>query len=241
MPLPSDPLVLRGGCNCGAIRYRVSVPEFASRPIHFGFPPEAADDPSTPRLPLICTDHCNDCRTATSSILPSWILTPADMYAISCLPRPPREAGENDGTGPFEMPMLPLAPRKPAADSERPPYVPAHDLLRGAQGTRGTWLQLYVSRDRFSGTGKPMRTVRSFCGRCGTNLTYLADPMPYGFPDMIDVILGTVDRADLEKEWMQPERQLWWNNGIPWVKEMVGGMSGQKHPIYSPAEIVEEP
>ena len=37
---------------------------------------------------------------------------------------------------------------------------------------------------------------------------------------MVDIVLGTIDRQDLDKELMAPERQLWWDCGIDWVKSM---------------------
>ncbi|KAH8888963.1 hypothetical protein GQ53DRAFT_748508 [Thozetella sp. PMI_491] len=238
MPLPNEAIAIRGGCNCGAIRYRIAVPEFSKRPLHFSFPPEAASDPSTPRMPFVCTDHCNDCRSATSALLPCWILTPADMMTISCLPMADGTYESDEMTAPFGMPKLALAPRDAAEDENRPPYEPAREVLRGAKGTRGTWLRQYASRDMPDHMIK--RSVRSFCGRCGSHLSYVIDPTPLNMLDTVDVVLGTVDRADLEREWMQPERQLWWELGIPWVQEMVNHLPGDKHPIYKLDEAVKE-
>lgn len=51
-------------------------------------------------------------------------------------------------------------------------------------------------------------------------------------PRMLDIWLGTVDRDDLEKEWMRPERMLWCEKGIDWIRDMArngaGGVS--EHP-----------
>ena len=179
-------------------------------------------DPTTPRMPFICTDMCNDCRSATSSLIPAWICVPAEMVSLSCLrrddpaqpPEPKTEAG---------FPKLALA---------------ARPWLSGASDTAGTHLKLFASRDSPESSVKTI--VRSFCGRCGTNMFYVADPMPFGFPEMIDVILGTVDRADLEKEYMRPERQLWWDYGIPWVKDLVKGFPGPKHPEFTPTEMIQK-
>ncbi len=44
--------------------------------------------------------------------------------------------------------------------------------------------------------------------------------MGEGFPEIFDVILGTLDREDLEKEWMAPDRHCWWSCGINWVQDL---------------------
>src|SRR5512142_470016 len=87
MPLSEASFTLNGGCNCGAVRYRIAVPPLADRPVHYSYPAAAASDPATPRLPVSVTDHCNSCRSATASILPAWLLVPRAMVTISCLPR----------------------------------------------------------------------------------------------------------------------------------------------------------
>ncbi|KAL7954528.1 hypothetical protein V8C34DRAFT_294143 [Trichoderma compactum] len=49
MPLPHEPITIHGGCNCGAVRYRINVPSFEQRPLHFVHAPEEASDPTPPR------------------------------------------------------------------------------------------------------------------------------------------------------------------------------------------------
>ena len=54
--------------------------------------------------------------------------------------------------------------------------------------------------------------------------------MVEGYPDIYDVVLGTLDRGDFEKGWVQPERHVWWECGVGWVQEMVkGGLGGPRH------------
>ena len=61
-----------------------------------------------------------------------------------------------------------------------------------------------------------------------------------GFPDIFDVVLGTFDREDLQKDWLKPDRQLWWDYGIEWVQKMTsGGLSIPRHPTSKPNEFVE--
>ena len=35
------------------------------------------------------------------------------------------------------------------------------------------------------------------------------------WPTMLDIWLGTVDREDLERDYMSPERMLWCEKGVP--------------------------
>lgn len=53
---------------------------------------------------------------------------------------------------------------------------------------------------------------------------------------MVDILVGTVDRADLEKEWMKPQRELWWDMGIPWIQELASDgtvkMDMPRHPLW---------
>lgn len=64
--------------------------------------------------------------------------------------------------------------------------------------------------------------------------------MPEGWPDMLDVVLGSVDKECLDDESLVPERQLWWDYGVEWVKGLtsdgVGGLP--KHPSYKVDEFV---
>ena len=52
--------------------------------------------------------------------------------------------------------------------------------------------------------------VRTFCGLCGTPLTFQADALP----DEIDVTIGSLDHP----EQMAPRDQLWVSDRLPWIK-----------------------
>lgn len=55
---------------------------------------------------------------------------------------------------------------------------------------------------------KPSRGVtRRFCARCDTGVTYPRPPLPEGWPDLFDFVLGTMNRED------------WDTEGIGWIKE----------------------
>lgn len=81
------------------------------------------------------------------------------------------------------------------------------------------------------------KSTRSFCGRCGTPVGYTHKPMPSGWLEMLDIVLGTIDRGDLDSEAMAPERSLWWDMGVPWVRNLVGGECAElpEHPLTNVA------
>jgi len=78
---------------------------------------------------------------------------------------------------------------------------------------------------------------RGFCENCGTMICYRGTGgLPESWPDMVDILLGTVDREDLEKGWLKPQREIWWDMGIPWVRDLVRGGTQKeglsRHPLW---------
>ena len=72
---------------------------------------------------------------------------------------------------------------------------------------------------------------------------YVGDPvvMPDGWSDCIDIMLGTIDREQLDQPWMAPERELNFNDGISWAKAVaVKGLPGPKHPTGLFGQFVDE-
>lgn len=128
--------------------------------------------------------------------------------------------------------IRPAPPHSPKVEHNDGPWVPAMEVLKAdGSGAEGSTLCFYGS--------SPKRS-RTFCGHCGTNLTYTVFPMVEGWPDLFDTLLGTVDREDVEKEWMAPERQCWWSKGVPWVQKLVdGGLGIPRHPTVKLGEIIE--
>jgi len=59
-----------------------------------------------------------------------------------------------------------------------------------------------------SGTRSSPQVLRTFCGTCGTSLTYQHDDSP----DTIDVTTATLDRPDL----YPPAREIWIEDAIAW-------------------------
>jgi hypothetical protein len=221
MPLPPDAFTIAGGCNCGAIRYKVAIASLKERPLH---PHPTSEDKV--HLPFVCIDHCNDCRRANGAVLGMVICAPIDMITSSLVVRSKASLSAEPSM------------RKPgdASREERGPWVPAEtqfvsDVALANNDSFLTFFDSSVGRRRW------------FCSRCGTNVAYLAFPMPDGWPvNMLDIFLGTVDRADLEDEVLSPERQLWWGRGIKWVQELSSGGVGSlpKHPSSKVDEIVQE-
>ena len=189
MPLPPEPLTLQGGCNCRAIRYKIDIPAISDRPLHFPKPSDSNQEKV--HLPMIVVDHCNDCRRATGSILPFGICTPISMGSTSCTAR-------SDST---------KQPKSGAVQSAGP-WLPAKEIFKSSAASANTLLTFYESSE-----GRK----RSFCGRCGTDLAYSIFSTPEGWPEMLDLVLGTIDREFLGGSNLVPERQLWWDCGVDWI------------------------
>ncbi|KAF4547442.1 Hypothetical protein D9617_42g090290 [Elsinoe fawcettii] len=63
---------------------------------------------------------------------------------------------------------------------------------------------------------------RTFCGRCGSTLAYAYDEnekSPYG--SIMNITVGTLDRDSLGSEGFRVDRQGWWDDGIPWIKNLL--------------------
>ena len=215
MPLPDSPLTIHGGCNCRAIRYEINIPALSNRPFH------PYSDNSV-RLPFIVVCHCNDCRRASGTLTLAGICNPTEFLRISLLPRS------------SPLPSLQQTRVEPQNDDAERPWVPARDVFKPSN-------VLIAPSDSFLASYKPSEGVtRTFCARCGTNVTYSRHPMPEGWPEMLDILMGTVDREDLERDELRPERHVWWDKGIGWVRALFsegdGGMP--KHPLAKLTDVI---
>ena len=87
---------------------------------------------------------------------------------------------------------------------------------------------------------------RWFCSRCGTMVAYSVDPgvipAEWSWPTMLDIWLGTVDREDIEKDYMSPERMLWCDKGVPWIRRLARSGAGgiPEHPLTKIDKLVED-
>lgn len=189
--LPDAATTLRGGCGCGAVRYTMRIPDLASRPIFL----KAGDSKGQGdlRYPLMLVCHCNDCRRATGSLTSPATMCPVIYITFSLLKRPV------DG---HDVGVI-------AEGKVQRLDVDAANAVKQTDATRQTYLQHYQSP-----TQKPVN--RTFCGRCGTPTGNCYYPLPGPFLPSFDILLGTLDRDDLEK--VRPDRHFWWESGVGWVQ-----------------------
>jgi len=216
---PRTPFSLHGGCNCRAIRYTLNIPAVSERPVLSHA--HESNGQGDIHYPLVCLDHCNDCRRATGSCVMIWIIVPRNLATMSFLKK--STAKPWDGR------------RVEVQDEERIEIPGSVACLRNDE-TADTFMSYFNS--------SPER-VRTFCSRCGTNISYACHPMPADLLPTVDILLGTVDREDMEKYSIQPDRHLWWNYGVDWIRRLVSdgdkSLSGseeglKRHPIYKVEE-----
>ena len=102
------------------------------------------------------------------------------------------------------------------AKAHRGPERAAADVFSGKLTNEGekTPLSFFESSEG---------NLRSFCSICGTNLTFFDKRMP----GIMDILLGTVDREHLESD-IVPERHLWLDLGLSWVKSWLERGDGGK-------------
>lgn len=246
--MPKEAFDITGGCNCGAIRYRIAVPEFSKRPLAFTLGPNPdPSDPNAIRLPHAAACHCNDCRSATAGLAMNYLVLPADFMTVSALPRDNADESVRAVTGRLtDRPQTTDAVS--ASDAGRPPYLPSVDVLRpGVPGAESTWLRFFHSYYCSPEVGS-----RAFCGRCGGPVAFHSRPQaewfgpmykqPEDFKDVMDVYLGTVDRHILDDgDKLAIEHDTSWKDGVRWYKKVVAGGEGRtRHPGSALGEVVED-
>ncbi len=66
---------------------------------------------------------------------------------------------------------------------------------------------------------------RTFCGKCGTHLTFLRigsiTPLRETLGLFFDIAVGTLDKESVEMEGLAPGMQAWANDGISWVVKLL--------------------
>ena len=88
--------------------------------------------------------------------------------------------------------------------------------------------------------------MRSFCGKCGTNLSYVCESRDEF--KTVDIVLGSLEKESLEVEGVRPDRHFYWDSGVEWVKDWVRegdgvlGDSGNlpRHPEGTKRDICED-
>ncbi|APA09477.1 predicted protein [Sclerotinia sclerotiorum 1980 UF-70] len=255
MPLPSTPLTIHGGCSCQTFRYRLEIPEVSERPLHpYCWKAKSASRSSSRsssrsnsesdsdsgdeyrdnesgeevRLPMIAIDLCNDCRRATGSILPTWICCPMD-YIWICV---------SDGDGGQDVGGSEMGGHDDVSEeNDDRSRNESEEKPRQETWVKATSVFLPSSSSSLPQPPSPLGThsttpshTRYWCNKCGTPLAYRAHPMPAEWPEMLDILLGTMDRESLEMEdpdtgryVMIPERVVWDDCAVNWTRGLLGG------------------
>ena len=203
--LPETAFQLAGGCFCSAIRYTICVPELESRPKIPGDPKKEILPPNkvTERLPMITLDHCTSCRRIAGTIIESWFICPQAWVQFTLQPRSTSKSGGVSDASPDRL----LAPTM------------IEYLMPSEELQEETFLTYFSSSEDVN---------RTFCGRCGTHLTYYCSDPPAAIPPSrlhwgpyFDIAAGTLDRECLEMDGYRPNRYGWAEDGISWVKRLL--------------------
>jgi hypothetical protein len=79
---------------------------------------------------------------------------------------------------------------------------------------------------------------RTFCGKCGTHLTFLNDGPSHALAEKgkwgpyFDIAMGTLDRESVGMDGLKPGWQVHTGDGIDWVKRLI--TEGEKSLFDSP-------
>lgn len=216
MGVPKEPFTIYGGCFCKAVRYRATAPTYEERPVTpYLLPGQKAEDGSDgtgSRLPCSLLCHCNNCRVLFGQNLVSFIGVAEEHFALSIAPK------------------TSTADEVAAVKDEDREWTPVSDVVFGPDSTaklEGLCLTVYTLP----------RRLKMFCSRCGTGIGQLsprgAIPKEWGWPDMVGLLIATMDREWFEKDWWTPERAVWTAIGVPWVRKMLKeGVPGiTEHPL----------
>jgi len=196
--LPKGPLTLTGGCYCKAVRYMVQVPSWEERPLVPGAldTPISSNETVETRMPLINIDHCNTCRQVSGAIVQCWLICPAGWVEWDLLVKDEVASAVSEGEKAERVRLGTLEAVGPMTLQTKPPPR--------------TYLALFSSSDR---------ATRSFCSRCGTNLSYVSHKRAATPLATVDVATGSLDKESLELA--KPDRHGWFDYGVGWVKHLL--------------------
>ncbi|OAX84865.1 hypothetical protein ACJ72_00767 [Emergomyces africanus] len=216
--LPLEPFALHGGCHCSAIRYKISFAKFDDRPVlNPNHPPNQPDI----RAPLLCFDHCSDCRSASGVPVQLWNICPQQSITFSLLRRLDgcfADSGSN-----------------PSGGCGGRIDITGDQIVHPNETTKETYLAYYASSKS---------VWRTFCSQCGTNISFVAFEEA-GSETLMDLGVGTLDHESLQLVGI-PQRHIWWDSGINWVKLLIeAGETANphtalpKHPAGDICEIIQ--
>lgn len=246
--LPPEPLSLTGGCFCKANRYTINIPALEAR----GLIVDALETPvgvkedgeikTVPtRFPLIDLDHCDCCRRSSGTILQCWLICPSSRVTWDLLSRP--RTGEHDdvdeptfdgkakvleGSGippPSDIrgssieverispvsSILAIGPEHPQQQCEGAKSIPSS--LTQPELLERTFIAHYNSSPN---------VTRTFCSRCGTNLTYFMDrPISTPIPPVVDITVGSLDAESAD--YIRADRHCWCKEAPHWIMQLLLG------------------
>ena len=178
---------------CRAIRFKIDVPPVLERPLR-----PSSETPT--HLPYTIFCHCDDCRRATGSLVLSGFYVPKDMVSVSLQSR--------SAPSPSKISKV----IDPVYDDVYRSWVPASEVFAPSTAPADSFLASYKSSEK---------VYRYFCGRCGTNIACCRHPMPEYWPQMLDILLGSIDRGDLKNEYLVPDKHVFWEKGVPWFTKLL--------------------
>lgn len=235
--LPPEPVTFAGGCHCKAIRYKISIPALEDRPQIPGIPDtqilDTTEDGKNIKrkvptaIPCVVIDHCGMCRHASGAPLQFWFIILARWTEWTLEARDTEDKSEEhpDGVKVF--------------DSEEVMKQPFLSLSSADVCGPNTDMKIFESTYISQYTSSPELT-RIFCSRCGTNLAFNSSNYVIEGDSVIDVAVGSLDDESLTR--IHPERHMWWDSGIDWVKQLFRPDTRvcMKHPMGSPFGLVDE-
>jgi hypothetical protein len=223
--LPKEATTLKGGCFCKAIRYTIDIPSIEDRQlVPDALPTTISHDPTSALstlFPLVSLDHCESCRRASGGIVQCWAICPAEWIHWRFLLRD-QDAETNSG-------QETVSNFKHDENIEEKPHISLStlDAVTPRTPKKGA-IKTDTSNPSLSPTAQTFIThvnsspdaYRSFCARCGTNLTFFYDrPESSLMPPIVDITVGSLDSESLEK--IRPDRHGWWDDGTEWIKKLL--------------------
>ncbi|KAF3389843.1 hypothetical protein DPV78_011805 [Talaromyces pinophilus] len=216
--LPPQPMSLSGGCICKSVRYTINIPGLEDRSlVPRALPTPIAKDKDgkamtiPTRFPLIDLDHCDSCRRASGVIVQCWFICPTSWVTWEIQATEALSNGVSDVKVFKQVPsILAIGPLHPQQQCEG-----AKSLAEGNLTQKDLLSNTFLSHYSSSTS-----VTRTFCSRCGTNLTYFMDrPASSPFPPLVDITVGSLDRESIEH--IRPDRHCWWDEAISWIKELL--------------------
>lgn len=198
--LPKTPFQLHGGCFCTAIRYTISVPTLEERK-------------ALPKIPAYLERPRFVPINEVNERLPIISLD----HCGSCR----RISGaivESWFICPPSWVEFTLQPRE-SGDEKEKEAIKAEGLayLQEDQTlAQRTWVTHFKSSEHAN---------RTFCGKCGTHLTFFKtdtmSPLRQMLGQFFDIAVGSLDKESVEMEGFGPSAQVWDKDGISWVVKLV--------------------